>query len=483
MRIHYSLAFITGLLISNISFSQFNPTVPPSMGEGEPFNMSQTKAMASCGNDTLLYTLSKATVTEIQSVSFPASYVEVAQKYRAPQDITVYGLCYYAAVDASGSGPANIELHLYDVDGLGLPGTVLATTIDAVPISSSQNRRCVTWLVPVTVSGDYYVSVDGFTTAEPLGVSRNSFAFADGGAEGNSAVYFDDLSGASYVKWYDQTNDPLFTSPGPAWDYDYLIEPIVSYDLYLATTFGADSICAGDSYCVTADSISPIFWDNMYNTNISVQPNTDWDDGSNSVGDSVCHIYSTQGNYMISQTMNLSGWEISCSVTELDSVAPKVVAGFTYVVSNDTVVFTNTSTGGSGSSWDFDGIGSSTALDTTFVFPSNGAFVVEQIVWNAAGCADTVSQTVNITVGIEENNLPQISIYPNPSNGMLNIVNSVSVEEFNVVIMDMTGKILSRQVINGSVNTIDLSQFANGQYLIQIGNQSGVRVDRIQIIK
>jgi len=482
MRIHYFMALFIGLLITKLSFGQFNNAVPANLNSANNAYSFETKALTACGNDTLLYTLSKTTFPEAATVNDAVFYNEIAQRYNTTDTITVYGMCYYAYNAPGGSGPVNITLNMHEVAADSLPSTIIASAFDTVPIGSGSPftdfKRCVTWSTPIVIDRDFYVSLDASGSgSESFGVYKNSGAFNDGAGEILSAVYYDDGSAAAWVKWYLQT--------GSAWDFDYLLEPIVSYDLSIESQISRDSACTGDLVCIELDSISSLFNSRFLNVNTSASPISDFGDGNTGTGDTVCNVYTTPGNYTVLHTINMTGWTSTCSVSHTDSVMVIAVptAGFTYVVSNDTVVFTNTSTGGSGGSWDFGGSGSSMAMDTTFVFPSNGAFVVEQIVWNALGCADTVSQTISITVGIEENKLPQLSLYPNPTNGILNIVNSVSVDQFNVSIMDMTGKVLSRQVINGSVNTIDLSSYANGQYLVQIANQSGLRVDRIQIIK
>ena len=66
-----------------------------------------------------------------------------------------------------------------------------------------------------------------------------------------------------------------------------------------------------------------------------------------------------------------------------------------------------------------------------------------------------------------ENN---IVIYPNPSNGIFNIA---SQEESLVTVYDMIGKkLLSIKVSIGSSN-LDLSNYANGIYLLTVTNQNG----------
>jgi hypothetical protein len=70
---------------------------------------------------------------------------------------------------------------------------------------------------------------------------------------------------------------------------------------------------------------------------------------------------------------------------------------------------------------------------------------------------------VDVSVNIEENAAQNISIYPNPSTGLVNI----SVETNSVVrILDVTGRVIENHVVN-AMETINFSQSA-GMYIIQV---------------
>ena len=153
------------------------------------------------------------------------------------------------------------------------------------------------------------------------------------------------------------------------------------------------------------------------------------------------------------------------------------------MVSNDTVTFTNTSTGAITYMWDFGGFGSSMAQDTTFVFPSNGMHTVELIAMSGIGCADTISQNVAITVGIDEPGMYNLSLYPNPAQNSLNIVNAVSGQRVEMQIIDMAGKLVYSDQLTGAVNLISLDGIAEGQYIVRFANGLDIRFDKLQIVR
>ena len=75
------------------------------------------------------------------------------------------------------------------------------------------------------------------------------------------------------------------------------------------------------------------------------------------------------------------------------------------------------------------------------------------------------------TLGIGEID-SNVSIYPNPTNGIVNI-NAEGV--INIVVMNALGQVVFETV----ENQIDLSQFGNGLFMLRIETESGVSVQRI----
>ena len=70
--------------------------------------------------------------------------------------------------------------------------------------------------------------------------------------------------------------------------------------------------------------------------------------------------------------------------------------------------------------------------------------------------------------GIENNNLSLMNVYPNPAQNELNIGNITSTFDFTLTNMD--GKIIRSGKVSPSNKTIDLSNVANGTYIVQLKN-------------
>jgi PKD repeat protein len=103
-----------------------------------------------------------------------------------------------------------------------------------------------------------------------------------------------------------------------------------------------------------------------------------------------------------------------------------------------------------------------------------------------AAYGETEDYTVNIVdngsgVGIEENKLDAASIYPNPTDDLLNVdLSQVSEEVQSVSILDVTGKVIQTNAVNTSkLVSFDLSSIASGLYYVRIVSASNSVVKQI----
>jgi hypothetical protein len=74
---------------------------------------------------------------------------------------------------------------------------------------------------------------------------------------------------------------------------------------------------------------------------------------------------------------------------------------------------------------------------------------------------------------------PVVNIYPNPTNGTVNITNLKGDE--TITVMDLSGRKLASYTSNGAAYTINLSSYAQGIYLIDVLSPNGERtVNKVQ---
>ncbi|MCG9910515.1 MAG: FG-GAP-like repeat-containing protein [Flavobacteriales bacterium] len=107
-----------------------------------------------------------------------------------------------------------------------------------------------------------------------------------------------------------------------------------------------------------------------------------------------------------------------------------------------------------------------------------------------AGSIECVSELVPVTVNVVSDasiaeNAFGLSVYPNPTNGMITIKAENGISSASLKLVDITGKVVyAERAVNlgqGGVKSIDLSSFAAGIYTLEIAN--GDISTNIKVIK
>jgi Secretion system C-terminal sorting domain len=81
-----------------------------------------------------------------------------------------------------------------------------------------------------------------------------------------------------------------------------------------------------------------------------------------------------------------------------------------------------------------------------------------------------IGNDFDTTIGVEENTSAEFTIYPNPSNGMVNLTGE-NLARQNVRVYDAQGKLMLNTQLNGTDNnTIDLTFLSNGVYNVVVGS-------------
>lgn len=115
----------------------------------------------------------------------------------------------------------------------------------------------------------------------------------------------------------------------------------------------------------------------------------------------------------------------------------------------------------------------------TLTAATNGNYTV--VVTNAAGCADT-SATFNFTgIGIGEVAASiGVLVYPNPSEGVFNImVEGNMVGQFTVEVYNTLGEKLLHQPLKSNTTALNISVYAVGVYWVKISNGTEVYTTRV----
>ena len=165
-------------------------------------------------------------------------------------------------------------------------------------------------------------------------------------------------------------------------------------------------------------------------------------------------------------------------------VAPTADFTLTQQLGNQ-VVLTNNSTAGATYLWDFGDGNTDTAANPIHNYNTLNTYTITLTVTNACGTA-TYSETLSVTSTNRFNDLEQVQVFPNPSEGLFNIViDGLTETELELTVLDVHGKELKTELINNvgsSVqHSLDISEYATGVYILQL--RSGERASNIKLIK
>jgi len=127
--------------------------------------------------------------------------------------------------------------------------------------------------------------------------------------------------------------------------------------------------------------------------------------------------------------------------------------------------------------WYLDGVLVPGATDSTYVGQSSGDYTVQ--VNNGAGCSILSDPYYLSLVGVPEYELAHYTVYPNPTNGHLQLLSGANEEKaVHIQVWNVAGELVFdfdwNQPQRGATVNIDLSNQANGIYTIQVLGQQGV---------
>lgn len=437
----------------------------------------------SCGVDSVRYLMSKATDNEwyyLADTTFNNGgnvhdyYSRYAQYYDASDSLYVHGACFYGFVFSVGDS-AEVTVSLYEPATDSMPANVISQTNvwvydDYSPTDINVSRICVNFDSIITVHGPYLIALETSTTEELL-VMSNSFSNLDGQNEHLGYAYYSNPNYPSFHGWYDQTD---FAAN---WDFDWIIEPNVSFPMDAEFTLSTTEMCEGDTVCLTNISSDTNYRSRMYNQDAPYGGiSYDWADGSFTTGTlSDCHIYSSAGNFTITHTENVNGWTTSCSVSHTETliVNPQPVASFTHIDNlGGSISFADMSVSADSVHWDLGDGTTTTDSAFNYVYSQTGSsYNVTLIAYNDCGSDTTVVTIVPDPTSVEVLSLDQINLFPVPANDVLSILNT-SGETLEFRIMDAQARVVLTNRMQTKLD-LDVHNLSAGVYTIVFNDDKG----------
>ena len=165
----------------------------------------------------------------------------------------------------------------------------------------------------------------------------------------------------------------------------------------------------------------------------------------------------------------------------------------TTVVDRTVSITSSTSATGNGGNgnllWTFGDGSSSTDLNPTHEYATNGNYTIMLTVVDSCGNSESISKNVLIDSDLavdKYDNLTQVSIYPNPTREKLNIDFSlINEDEVTIYIVDMFGRKVSenyQKMTSSDKIQMKTDYLDSGNYMVVISTKSGtVRTEKIVV--
>ena len=178
-----------------------------------------------------------------------------------------------------------------------------------------------------------------------------------------------------------------------------------------------------------------------------------------------------------------SPWSSAAMVTTLNGPQPTLTASYTVLSTNPVTIQFNATTNASSVAWTFSNGGSATGTSTVQSFGTNGPAFAVATVNNGCGA---VSDTLNFTVGMGENALATLRVFPNPTTGLVRVEFPMQSSGTAMLrVLSITGAQLSAtnaQFAAGTASVdLDLRGLASGLYLLEVQTEEATGVQRLVI--
>ena len=202
----------------------------------------------------------------------------------------------------------------------------------------------------------------------------------------------------------------------------------------------------------------------------------------------------TNGNWtnLTDNTYNITIMDVNgCTYAEqVDVLATELqpIASFSFNVSNNAVLFQNSSSFGDTYLWQFGDGSTSTEESPVHIYSQLGVYQVTLTVTNDCG-SRSVTVTVNtIFTGIATAETNAFSLYPNPASSELYLQSSIAMDEkMQLDIVSVSGQLISSTQITGiqanNRTQINVNGLAQGVYYLRVVSGQQQSVLRFDIIK
>lgn len=181
--------------------------------------------------------------------------------------------------------------------------------------------------------------------------------------------------------------------------------------------------------------------------------------------------YDEPGNYAVSLFVEGPQGRDSIIMEDVIRVYPVPEASFSYSMTDNEVVFENTSTLATSYFWNFGDDSTSLEQQPTHVFQKSGNYSVTLIAMNEF-CSSSVSDFIFVTITNTRNRIIDeiIKVFPNPASEYLILENRAENQSLMMSIYSLEGKLLFSKVVAAGQNRISLVGLPSQTLVIKIND-------------
>jgi PKD repeat protein len=383
---------------------------------------------------------------------------------------TISGTQYiWSFGDGSPTSTIGNVIHHYSSAGTYTACLTVYTTSPAC-IDSFCQSVTVTGSVPCNITAAWTSTIVGndsvsFSASDTNSASHYVWSFGDGNTGTSKNILHHYASSGTYdvclIVYKPSTNC-----------YDTLCRNVVVTGTLLCTTTAAWAYTIVSTSLTGIDSVQFIAAD----TNTAATHIWNFGDGSTTVNaTNIIHQFDTFGTYHVCLYVAIPGTNCAdtfCQDISFTLICPITPAWTSIYLGGDSVSFTAVDSNVAAShNWDLgDGTTIPGQTQFTHTYSTPGAYYVCFYVYiSGTPCLDSLCQTVNIPLGINElSDMPNITVMPNPFSQYTVIKVDGSNEAYELYVYDVVGKAVKHLTSSDNTFNLERENLASGMYMYEV---------------